>query len=220
MEIAKKYNLRVVEDCAQSHGASYNGKKTGTFGDVGCFSFYPTKNLGCCGDGGAVVTDDEELAKCAKMYRNYGSDRKYYNQVVGLNSRLDELQAGILRIKLPYLDAMNEERMQMAERYQTYIQNMRLELPKEADHAKMVWHQYVVRTEDRDAFRDYMEQNGIQTLIHYPVPPHKSEAYREWNHLELPITETYASQVVSLPMYNGMTDAELNYVIDTINAWE
>lgn len=220
MNIAKEYHLKVIEDCAQSHGADYDGKMTGTFGDVGCFSFYPTKNLGAFGDGGAIVTNQTELAQKARVYRNYGSEKKYYNQVVGLNSRLDELQAGLLRVKLKYLEELNRERKEICQRYQTEIVNKAVLLPKIFEKSHPVWHQYVVRTEEREKFMHYLKEKQIETMIHYPIPPHQSGAYSEWNHLSYPITERYAKEVVSLPLYNGMRKEEVDYVIDCVNGYD
>ena len=222
VQLCKKYNLRLVEDCAQSHGACFNGKMTGTFGDVGCFSFYPSKNLGAFGDAGAVVVNDEELAKEFRIFRNYGSEKRYYNKVVGTNSRLDEMQAGLLRVRLPYLDAMNEERAHIAKRYTKEIKNLQLILPKVRENATCVWHQYVVRCKKRDELIEYLKSRGIGTIIHYPIPPHLSEAYQYLGYTKgyLPLTEEYADTVVSLPMYNGMTKEEIDYVIETINTFK
>lgn len=219
MKLAGKYNLKVIEDCAQAHGAEYCGKKVGTFGDIGCFSFYPTKNLGAFGDGGAVVTNCKNLYEKAKIYRNYGSDKKYYNQITGLNSRLDEIQAGLLRVKLGYLDKLNRERQQIAERYLTGIINKNILLPKEKTGCGHVWHQFVIRIKKRREFVEYLESRGIHSMVHYPVPPHLSEAYRYLNIKKgmLPVTESYSEEVLSLPIYNGMTLEEQNYVINTIN---
>ena len=221
VNICKKYNLKLVEDCAQSHGSRFNGQMTGTFGDVGCFSFYPSKNLGAFGDAGAVVVNDEALAKEFKIFRNYGSEKRYYNKVVGANSRLDEMQAGFLRVRLPHLDAMNEEKAAIAKRYTEEIKNPKLVLPKVRENATCVWHQYVVRCKERDALVGYLQEKGIGTIIHYPIPPHLSEAYQYLGHGEgfLPITEEYANTVLSIPMYNGMTTEELDYIIETINAF-
>lgn len=221
VELCHKYDLRLVEDCAQSHGAKYKGQMTGTFGDVGCFSFYPSKNLGAFGDGGAVVVKDEILAKDFKVYRNYGSEKRYYNKVVGANSRLDELQAGLLRIRLPYLDQMNKEKAIIAKRYLEEIKNPKIILPRERENTNCVWHQYVVRCEQRDELMEYLKEKGIGTIIHYPIPPHLSEAYNYLGYRKgyLPITENYANTVLSIPMYNGMTEEELSYIIDTINAF-
>lgn len=222
VEICKKYNLRMVEDCAQSHGACFGGQMTGTFGDIGCFSFYPSKNLGAFGDAGAVVTNDEKLAKEFKIYRNYGSERRYYNKVVGTNSRLDELQAGLLRVRLKYLDEMNAEKEKIAEKYTKEIKNSKIELPKMRKGATCVWHQYVIETVERERLINYLKEKKIGTIIHYPIPPHLSEAYMYLGHEEgfLPITERIANRVLSIPMYNGMTKEEQEYIIQVINEFE
>lgn len=219
MEIARKYNLRVVEDCAQSHGACHNGQMTGTFGDIGCFSFYPSKNLGAFGDAGAMVMYSEELARKARAFRNYGSEKRYYNQVVGTNSRLDELQAGLLRVRLSHLQELQEERRRICERYLTEISNQQLLLPKVNNYCTTVWHQFVVRCQKRDDLMKYLNENEIGSIIHYPIPPHLSEAYRYLGYQEgsYPITEQYAHEVLSLPLYNGMTDEEIDYVLEIIN---
>lgn len=220
-KICKKNNLFLVEDCAQSHGAYYNGKMTGTFGDVGCFSFYPSKNLGGFGDGGAVLIQDEELDRQFRMYRNYGSEIRYHNKVVGANSRLDELQAGLLRVKLKHLDEFNDERKIITSQYLQKIKNPLLELPKVADNVESVWHQFVVRTKHRDKFQKYLLDHDIHTLIHYPIPPHLSEAYAYLKMPvgSLPVTERFASEIISLPLYNGMTQEEIDFVIENINFW-
>lgn len=219
VELCKKHNLRLVEDCAQSHGACYNGKMTGTFGDIGCFSFYPSKNLGAFGDAGAIVTNSDELDKQFRIYRNYGSEKRYYNQVVGANSRLDEVQAGLLSVKLKHLSQIIDERCQIAQKYSQGIKNSKIELPSLQEGATSVWHQYVVKCDKRDELAKYLEEQGISTIIHYPIPPHLSEAYGYLGVEEgsLPITEKYAKTILSLPMYNGMTDEEIQYVIDVIN---
>lgn len=219
MNISQKYNLRVVEDCAQSHGAKYDGITTGTFGDIGCFSFYPSKNLGCFGDGGAIATNNEELAQKFKIFRNYGSEKRYYNMIVGTNSRLDEIQAGLLRVKLTYLNEYNNERKELCERYLSQIKNPLIELPKVQNGASTVWHQFVIRTKYRDELIGFLEENEIFTLIHYPIPPHLSQAYRYLNirYGSLPITENYAKKVLSIPLYNGMTFEEQSWVIKCIN---
>lgn len=222
VKLCEKYNLKLVEDCAQSHGAIFNGKMTGTFGDVGCFSFYPSKNLGAFGDAGAVVVNDERLAEEFKIYRNYGSEKRYYNKVVGANSRLDEIQAGFLRVRLPHLEAMNAEKQKIAKIYTDRIKNSKLILPQIRENVTAVWHQYVVRCEERERLMEYLNEKGIGTIIHYPIPPHLAEAYRELGHKEgfLPITEKYANTVLSIPMYNGMTEEELDYIVEAINAFE
>lgn len=217
--LCEKYNLRLVEDCAQSHGARFNGQMTGTFGDVGCFSFYPSKNLGAFGDAGAVVVKDKKLADKFKVFRNYGSEKRYYNKVVGANSRLDELQAGLLRVRLPHLNELNKEKEAIANRYTEKLNNSKLILPKIPKGATCVWHQYVLRCDERDRLIQYLEERGIGTIIHYPIPPHLSEAYAYLGHGEgfLPITEEYAKTVLSIPMYNGMTQEEQDYVIKALN---
>ncbi len=222
VELAHKYNLRVVEDCAQSHGACYNGKMTGTFGDVGCFSFYPSKNLGAFGDAGAIVTNNEELAQKFRVFRNYGSEKRYYNMIVGTNSRLDEMQAGLLRVRLSHLNELVEEKIKISQRYLSELKNPCIELPKVRMGATSIWHQFVIHTSKRDNLMNYLNKKGIGTIIHYPIPPHLSEAYKYLN-LErgvLPITEKYADEVLSIPIYNGMTEDEQSYVINAINLFE
>ena len=219
MDIARKYDLRVVEDCAQSHGNHWNGKTVGTFGDVGCFSFYPSKGCGAFGDAGCIVTDNEELAAKFKVYRNYGSEKRYHNQVVGTNSRLDEMQAGLLRVKMKHLDEFNSERCDIAERYLNEIKNPLIRMPKIRPGADSTWHQFVIHCDRRDELKEYLEKRDIGTLIHYPIPPHLSEAYEYLGKKrgDYPITEKYADEVLSLPMYNGMTDEEIQTVIDAVN---
>lgn len=221
MEIAKKYNLRVVEDCAQSHGAKFDGQMTGTFGDIGCFSFYPSKNLGAFGDAGAIVTNDAKIAEDVRVYRNYGSEKRYYNRVVGTNSRLDEMQAGLLRVRLSHMNELEEEKRQICERYLNELHNDKIELPKIREGATHIWHQFVIRCKERDALMAYLDEKGIGTIIHYPIPPHLSEAYQYLGLKEgsLPITEQCAKEVLSIPLYNGMTKEEQDKVIDAINAY-
>ncbi len=220
--ICKKHNLKLVEDCAQSHGACFDGKMTGSFGDIGCFSFYPSKNMGAFGDAGAITTDDPELARLMKIYRNYGSEKRYYNMVVGANSRLDEMQAGLLRVRLKHMDEITKERVAVAERYSDGISNPLVIKPTVCEGATSVWHQFVLRVPGRrDEFKDYLENKGIMTIIHYPIPPHRSEAYSYLGLPEgsLPVTEQYADEVISLPMYFGMTEAEQDRVIGAINSF-
>lgn len=222
VDICKKYNLRLVEDCAQSHGAKCNGQITGTFGDIGCFSFYPSKNLGAFGDAGAIITDDETLANDVRVFRNYGSEKRYYNRVVGTNSRLDELQAGLLRVRLRHLNDLLEEKDRICRRYLEGIHNDALILPTIRLGCTHIWHQFVVRVRDesiRDRLIAYLQQNRIGTIIHYPIPPHLSEAYTYLNMKKgtLPITEKYANTVLSIPLYNGMTEEEQDYVIGILN---
>ena len=218
-DICTRHNLRLVEDCAQSHGACCNGKMTGTFGDVGCFSFYPSKNLGAFGDAGAIVTNDEALAKEFKIFRNYGSEKRYYNKVVGANSRLDEIQAAMLRVRLKYMNELTEEKIKIADRYTKEINNELIILPKIPEGSTCIWHQYVIRCEERDRLIEYLNEKEIGTIIHYPIPPHLAEAYRYLGHVEgfLPITEKLAKTVLSIPMYNGMTEEEQTYAIDALN---
>ena len=221
MKIARKYNLKVVEDCAQSHGACFNGRVTGTFGDIGCFSFYPSKNLGAFGDAGAIVTNDAKIADDVRVFRNYGSEKRYYNRVVGTNSRLDELQAGLLRVRLKHLDELTVEKKNICARYLNELHNKSIQLPGIRSGASHVWHQFVIQSEDRDNLIKYLDENGVGTIIHYPIPPHLSEAYHylELKEGSLPITEKYAQSVLSLPLYNGMTKEEQDYVITTVNAF-
>ena len=221
VELCKKYHLRLVEDCAQSHGAKFNGKTTGTFGDIGCFSFYPSKNLGAFGDAGAIVTNDEKLADDVRVFRNYGSEKRYYNKVVGANSRLDEIQAGFLRVRLKYLNDLAKEKSEICERYLKELRNDKIELPQIRNGATHIWHQFVIRTEYRDELIEYLDKNNIGTIIHYPIPPHLSEAYQYLGFREgyLPITEKYANTVLSIPLYNGMTRDEQDYIIEKINSF-
>lgn len=221
MEIARKHNLRVVEDCAQSHGARFRGKMTGTFGDIGCFSFYPSKNLGAFGDGGAIVTDDSSIADDVRIFRNYGSEKRYYNKVVGTNSRLDELQAGLLRVRLSHMQELEEEKRKICSRYLAELCHPDIILPDTREEATHIWHQFVIRTEQRQELIDYLNRKEIGTIIHYPIPPHLSEAYQYLNVCRgsLPVTEHYAETVLSIPLYNGMTDEEQDFVIDAINAF-
>lgn len=221
MEICEKYNLRLVEDCAQSHGAMFDGRMTGTFGDIGCFSFYPSKNLGAFGDAGAIVTNNDTIAEDTRVFRNYGSEKRYYNKVVGANSRLDEMQAALLRVRLKYLDDLAQEKKNICERYLSELHNAKIELPQIREGATHIWHQFVLRSEYRDELLKYLDEKGIGTIIHYPIPPHLSEAYQYLGLKEgaLPITEKYAKTVLSIPLYNGMTKEEQDYVIEAINAF-
>ncbi len=222
MDVACKYNLKVVEDCAQSHGNKWNGQVVGTFGDVGCFSFYPSKGCGAFGDAGCITTNDKELAEAFKVYRNYGSEKRYHNKVVGTNSRLDELQAGLLRVKLKHMDEFNEERCQIAERYLKGISNPLIKLPEIRPGADSTWHQFVIHTSKRDELAEYLKNQEIGTIIHYPIPPHLSEAYAYLDKPKgsYPIAEQYAEEVLSLPMYNGMRIDEQKRVINAINLFK
>ena len=222
MALASKHGLRVVEDCAQSHGNRWNGQTVGTFGDVGCFSFYPTKGCGAFGDGGGIATNDASLSDAVRVFRNYGSRIRYENEVVGTNSRLDELQAGLLRVKLTHLDELNAERQALAGRYLAGIDNPAIGLPAVRPDADSVWHQFVIRCEARDALMEYLGRKEIGTLIHYPIPPHLSRAYEYLGYRagDFPIAEHSARTVLSLPMYNGMTAEEQRYVIDAVNRFK
>lgn len=217
LEFAKKHKLRVIEDCAQAHGATYKGKKAGCFGDVGCFSFYPGKNLGALGDGGAIVTDDEELASKIRALGNYGSYQKYHHVYKGTNSRLDEMQAGFLRIKLKHLDEYNLERNEIADRYCTEINNSKIVLPQIGKNRTHVWHIFAVMCKERDDFINYLKENGIETAIHYPIAISEQIAYENDKLSKLSIANKIAAEEVSLPMFIGMTKEEVNYIIDVIN---
>lgn len=216
--IAKKYNLRIIEDSAQSHGAMFGEKRCGNLGDASGFSFYPGKNLGCFGDGGAVTTNDDALAEKIRALRNYGSDVKYHFPYRGTNSRLDEVQAAWLRVKLPYLDSDNQRRRAIAEQYKKGIVNPDIRLPNEPSSlAQGVWHVYTVFCPHRDQLQRYLTDCGIQTVIHYPIPPHRQPAYTEWHSLSLPITEKIHDTVLSLPISPVMTDDEVAEVIRVMN---
>ena len=222
VELSQKYNLKLVEDCAQSHGAKFEGQTTGSFGDIGCFSFYPSKNVGAFGDGGAITTNDPQIAEDVRIFRNYGSEKRYHNKVVGANSRLDELQAGLLRVRLSHIKELTEERIKLCNRYLTELKNEKVELPRIREGATTVWHQFVIHCKERDRLIDYLNGLDIGTIIHYPIPPHLSEAYQYLGFKEgsFPITERYAKEVLSIPLYNGMTKEEQEYVIDAINKFE
>ena len=219
VDLCKKHNLRLVEDCAQAHGAKFDGQQIGTFGDIGCFSFYPSKNLGAFGDAGAITTNDDKIAEDVRVFRNYGSEKRYYNKVVGANSRLDELQAGLLRVRLSHLDELAAEKKNICERYLAELKNDKITVPKIREGATHIWHQFVIKTDLRDELINYLDEKNIGTIIHYPIPPHLSEAYSYLGLKEgsLPITERYAKTVLSIPLYNGMTKEEQDYIIQTIN---
>lgn len=219
-KIAKKYNLKIIEDNAQAIGAEWNSIKTGNLGDAAGFSFYPGKNLGAQGDAGAVTTNDDELSKIIRTLANYGSSEKYINTYKGLNSRIDELQAGILDIKLKYLDLENQKRQNIAKKYCTEIKNTKIKLPiYPENHKEHVWHLFVIQVENRSDLQDYLSSNGIQTLIHYPIPPHKQKAYKEFNHLSFPLTEKLHECVLSIPISPVLTDDEVSKIIELINEY-
>jgi dTDP-4-amino-4,6-dideoxygalactose transaminase len=219
-EYARKHDLLVIEDAAQAHGAvDSQGKKAGNLGDAAGFSFYPTKNLGALGDGGAVTTNHEKLATAIRMLRNYGTRSKYVNTLPGFNSRLDELQASLLRVKLPSLDDDNERRREIAQRYLSEIQNSKLILPQHAGGKDHVFHLFVVRVKDRPNFMEYLANKGVGSLIHYPIPPHRQEALPEFHGMSFPVAETLHNEVVSIPMSPILTDAEVTEVISVLNAY-
>lgn len=220
-KIAEDHGLYIIEDCAQSHGACFDGQMTGTFGDVGCFSFYPTKNLGAFGDGGAVVTNNPDIAEKIRMLRNYGSRIKYQNELVGVNSRLDEIQAALLRVKLSHLRELTAERQRIAFQYLAGIRNPKIVLPEIRGGSDHVYHLFVVRCRDRDDLAAYLADHGVKTQIHYPIPPHLAECYQEWGYSagSYPVTEAYADGVLSLPLYNGMQDEEILDVISILNSY-
>lgn len=222
MEIANRHGIPVVEDCAQSHGATFNGKMTGTFGKISCFSFFPTKNLGAFGDAGAIATTDKELADKIQIYRNYGSEKKYYNKVQGVNSRLDEMQAALLRVKLTHLEELTLERELIAQKYLNNINNPLIELPKVISNTRPVWHQFVIKTEKRDGLIEYLSDNGIGSQIHYPIPPHLSEAYSSlgFTRGSFPITEKEADTILSIPIYNSLRYKESDHIIKTLNNYK
>ena len=217
-EVAKRHNLKVIEDSAQAHGAKYHGVRCGNLGDASGFSFYPGKNLGCLGDGGAVTTNDDELVAKVRAIRNYGSDYKYHHIYKGMNSRLDEIQAALLRVKLPHLDEDNARRREIAVRYIREITNPIVELPKLPKCPEgHVWHVFAVTCRDRDGLLKHLEANGIQTNIHYPTPPHLQGAYRELANQSFPISERMHREIASLPMSPVLTDEEVAKVVETVN---
>lgn len=222
MAVARKHQLFVVEDCAQAHGALYKGKKVGSFGDAAGFSFYPGKNLGALGDAGCMVTSNKELADKVRALGNYGSDYKYHHIYQGNNSRLDELQAAFLLEKLPMLDRMNKERRRIATMYLEGIENPHIILPAVIDHVESVWHIFAIRCKERDALAEYLQEQGIFTQKHYPIPMHLQEAYKNLAIKEgaLPNAEEISRTELSLPMYYGLTDEEVHYVIDKVNKFQ
>lgn len=216
--LAEKYRLKIIEDNAQAIGAEWEGVKTGNIGDASGFSFYPGKNLGALGDAGAVTTSDDDLADTIRALANYGSNQKYVNIYQGLNSRLDEIQASVLNVKLKYIDAENARRREIANRYITEISNKDITLPQlPRNQNEHVWHLFVIRTKEREKLQNYLTENGIQTLIHYPIPPHKQTAYKQMNELSFPITENIHKQVLSLPISPVINDSEVTEVIGALN---
>ena len=216
--IAIKYNLKIIEDNAQAIGASWQGIKSGNLGDAAGFSFYPGKNLGALGDAGAVTTNDDEIAKTIRAIANYGSNKKYVNIYKGLNSRLDEIQAAVLDVKLKYIDQENETRRVIAKRFLSEINNPKIILPENpTDENEHVWHVFVVRCKERDILQNYLAEKGIQTIIHYPIPPHQQEAYKEFKDLSFPISEAMHNEVLSLPISSILTEDEITEIINVVN---
>lgn len=218
--LARKYNLKIIEDAAQAHGACYNGKRAGNLGDAAGFSFYPGKNLGCLGDGGAITTNDAELSQKIRALKNYGSFIKYRHLYKGVNSRLDEIQAAVLNVKLKGLDRDNGRRQEISKYYRENIKNSMITLPETYDEKAHVWHLFVVRTANRDALAKYLNDNEIETNIHYPTAPHKQECYKEFSGLNLPVTEKIHAEVLSLPISPVMTDMEIKTVVSVVNSYK
>lgn len=218
-ELCKKYNLKLVEDNAQAHGCKFKGRRTGSLGDAAGHSFYPGKNLGAFGDAGAVTTDDEELAKIVRAVANYGSQRKYVFKYIGRNSRLDEIQAAVLDVKLKHLEEDLAIRKQVAKHYIDHITNPEIITPSVKDWDAHVFHIFTIRCKRRDELQKYLTDNGVQTIIHYPIPPHKQECYKEWNHLSFPITEQIHNEELSLPMSPVITEEEVNVIVSLLNNW-
>ena len=219
-ELCKKYNLKLIEDNAQAHGCKFKGRRTGSLGDAAGHSFYPGKNIGALGDAGAVTTNDEELAKVVRAVANYGSIRKYVFKYIGRNSRLDEIQAAVLDVKLKYLDNDIAIRKQVAKYYIDHITNPAIITPIVKDWDAHVFHIFTIRCKHRDELQKYLTKNGVQTIIHYPIPPHKQECYKEWNNLSFPITEQIHNEELSLPMSPVMTEKEIKTVVDILNNWK
>lgn len=218
--IAKKYNLKVIEDSAQSHGAYFHDKRSGNLGDASGFSFYPGKNLGALGDAGAVTTNHKELAQTVQYLANYGSEKKYHNIYQGVNSRLDEIQAAMLRVKLKNIDQENNIRQELALYYLQHIKNEKLILPIPRNAKEHVWHLFIIRTQKREHLADYLHVNGIETMIHYPIAPHKQEAYASFNAMHLPLTEQIHQEVLSIPLNVSITQTQRNQIVDALNAYK
>jgi len=218
-EICKKHNLKLMEDCAQSHGCAWKGVKAGALGDAAAHSFYPGKNLGAFGDAGAVTTSDKELASVIRTLANYGSKKKYVFKYVGINSRMSEVDAAVLNVKLKYLDEDNKKRQELAEYYYEHINNPLITIPSRIPDENNVYHQFPIFCERRDELQRYLADNGVQTLIHYPIPPHKQECYKEWNAREYPITEKIHAQELSVPMNQVITMEEAEAVVKLLNSF-
>lgn len=220
LDIAQRNNLLVLEDAAQAHGASLNGRKAGNWGDAAGFSFYPGKNLGALGDAGAVTTNDEELAQAIRAISNYGSHKKYENLYQGVNSRLDEMQAALLRVKLKYLDQEITARHKVAETYINNIKNSNITLPSWNNKESHVFHLFVINTKRREKLQNFLTEQDIQTLVHYPIPPHKQKAYKVWNVNVFPLTQKIHQQVISIPMSSILNETDVNTVIKAVNNFE
>ena len=220
-QVARKHDLKLVEDCAQCLGSKYGGQLAGTFGDIGCLSFYPTKPLGAFGDAGAVFTNDDTIAETVRLLRNYGSRVKYHNEINGVNSRMDEVQAAVLKVGLKYLNEGNEERRRQAKMYREGIDNEKIRIPNEYNKAFHVYHLFPALVEDREGFQKYLKENGVNTQVHYPIPPYVADCYSEWGYKweDFPNAAYFARHEVSLPIYCGLPDEELQYVIDVINRY-
>ena len=221
MRIASEYDIKVVIDAAQSHGAEFRGKKVGSFADVTAFSFYPTKNLGAFGDGGAIVTNDPDLAQMVAVLRNYGTFEKYNSKYIGVNSRLDEIQAALLKVKLKHLIQINHKKKVIASYYLKSISSVYLQLPHVPSYIEPVWHQFVVKTPYRDKLKEYLNQSSIETIVHYPVPPHLQKAY-EWMGLSkgsLPIAEKLSEEILSIPIDPYLNTEELEYIVNILNSF-
>ena len=218
-EICKKYGLKLLEDCAQSHGCAWKGIKTGALGDAAAHSFYPGKNLGAFGDAGAVTTNDAELASVIRALANYGSEEKYVFKYAGINSRMAETDAAVLDVKLKYLDEDNRKRQKLAAFYYTHIQNPLIMLPKRLDDENNVYHQFPIFCEHRNELQKYLNEHGIETLIHYPIPPHQQACYKEWNHRSFPISEKIHAQELSIPMNQAISTEEAEAVVSALNSF-
>lgn len=219
-QICKKYDLKLIEDCAQSHGCAWHGVRTGALGDAAAHSFYPGKNLGALGDAGAVTTNDSKLAEIIRALANYGSHKKYVFKYVGINSRMAEIDAAVLNVKLKYLDEDNAQRQKLADYYYTHINNRLLILPTRIKDEYNVYHQFPVFCERRNELQEYLKKNGVQTLIHYPIPPHKQECYKAWNSRTYPITEMIHQRELSIPMNQVLTRPEAEIVVDVLNSFK
>jgi dTDP-4-amino-4,6-dideoxygalactose transaminase len=220
-EISRKHNLKIIEDAAQAHGAEYKGRKVGTFGDISCFSFYPGKNLGAYGDGGAIVTNNEEYAIKVRTLRNYGESKKYYHEEIGYNCRLDAVQAAILRVKLKYLDKWNQNRLDNSKNYNKYLKDLPIKTPVDKEYVKNVYHLYVIHVKNRDKVLEFLRSKGVFASIHYPIPIHLQNAYEDLGYKkgDFPITEKYAQEIISLPMFPELKEDQIQYITETLESY-